>query len=299
MPAATQEPLDCLRLGVVQLRVSTHRRQRNLERSREMVADAAARGCRLVVLPEAVTTGLDLPKSRELAAPVPGAGIEELAHMARTSGVYLAAGVLEMEDDRVYSTAVLLDDQGALLHKYRRIYVYDLEAFFLHSGDLCQVVDTALGRIGLVVGYDIQFPEVPRQLFAQGVELILCPAVLLQPFAESVRLMVEARAAENCCYVAFASATGENTLAGLTFMGGSVILQSPVGLRPYANDFRRQTAVLAEAERQETLLTADLDLAALRRLQTANPLYKDFQRSDFFLGKTTSRVGARPGTGEP
>jgi predicted amidohydrolase len=160
--------------------------------------------------------------------------------------------------------------------------IYDLEAYFLSPGRECRVIDTELGRIGIIAGYDVQFPETFRLLFAQGVEIAVCPSLLLRPFAESIRQMAIARAAENCCYFLFCSATGENTLAGLTYMGNSMMLQSPVGIRPYSQEFRRQDPILAQGRSEEELLVGDLDLDTLRRLQAANPLFRDFKRSNFF-----------------
>lgn len=270
-----------LRVGVVQLQVRTGRTDDNLARAEAFVRRAAEEGCRLVVLPEAFATGLDLPRSRERATSIPGPGVEWLSRLAASQGVYLAAGVLEARGEAVHSTGVLLDDAGRLLHTYRRATVYDLEGYFLSPGGAGGVVDTPLGRMGMIVGYDVQFPETLRLLFAQRAEVVLCPALLLRPFADSIRQMVRARPAENCCYFLFASATGENTLAGLTYLGESAILQSPIGLRPYSREFRRQEAVLAQAGRDEALLVAELDLEQLRRLQDANPLLKDFARSPF------------------
>lgn len=271
-----------LRAAVVQLRLRTGRAADNLHRAGASIRAACQQGARLVVLPEAFMTSLDLPRSREIAQPVPGPLTQWLAERAREEGVYLVAGVLERAGEEVHSTAVLIDDQGRLLLRYRRNNVFDLEAHFLTPGRTCQVADTPLGRIGLILGYDVHFPETARQLCAQGVEILACPAVLLLPFADSIRQMARARAAENCCYLLLASATGENTLAGLTYMGGSAILQSPVGIQPFTSGFRKQEAVLAEAGRDEALLTAELDLVALRRGHALTPLLKDFRRGRLF-----------------
>lgn len=269
-----------VRAGLVQLDVATNRRERNLARAEALVRDAAADGCELVVLPEAFATALNLPKSRELAEPLAGPTVTWMRSLAAELRVYLVGGVLEQGDgDDVHTSAVLAGPDGDLLDVYRRITIYDLERYFISGGLRARVVDTPIGRIGLVVGYDIQFPEVVRQLFADGVELVVCPSILLRPFAESIRQMLRARAAENCCFVLFCSATGENTLAGLTYMGGSEVVQSPVGIRPYSREFRRQEPVLAQADREETLLVCDLRMGELRRLQAANPLAKDFMRS--------------------
>jgi predicted amidohydrolase len=285
---------ETIRVGLVQLNIRTNRGEENLVRAAELVRQASSQGCRLVVLPEAFATGLNLPRSRELARPVPGPAVDWLARLAAEEKVHLAAGLLEERDGEVFSSAVLLNDQGALLHVYRRIYVYDLEAYFLSSGSGCGVVETPFGRVGLIVGYDIQFPEVSRMLFAQSVELIVCPSILLRPFTSSICQMVRARAAENCCYVLFCSATGENTLAGLTYMGNSMVLQSPVGIAPYSREFRRQEPLLAGADRDETVLVADLDLPGLRRLQAANPLFKDFQRGCFHTPFENRSASVKP-----
>lgn len=285
-----------LRAGLIQLSVRTNATEDNLARAGRLITEAARRGCRLVVLPEAFATGLNLPRSHELAVPVPGEVTRWLAERARAEGVFLVAGQLERAGRSVFSAAVLIDDTGRLLDVYRRTTVYDLESYFISPGDGCRVVDTPLGRIGLVLGYDIQFPEVVRVLFAQGVELLVCPALLLRPFAESVHQMVRARAAENCCYVLFCSATGENTLAGLTYMGRSAIVQGPIGVRSYSNQLRPQEPVLAAADREEGLITADLALDDLRRLQAVNPLAKDFLKTR--LCDVLVRAGARRSHGD-
>ncbi|AEY93761.1 carbon-nitrogen hydrolase family protein [Streptomyces olivaceoviridis] len=282
-----------LRVGLVQLSVATNRRTDNLRRAEALVHEAVDDGCELVVLPEAFATALNLPKSHEVAEPVPGPVTEWLAERASRHGVWIAAGLLERNGEHVHSSAVLIADDGSLVDVYRRTVVYDLEAHFLTGEVGTRVVDTPLGRIGLVVGYDIQFPEVLRGLFADGVEIVVCPSILLRPFAEPVRQMLLARAAENCAYVLFAGATGENTLAGLTYMGRTAVIRSPMAIGAYSRDFRRQEPVLAEADREECVVSADLDLHELRRMQAAAPFPADFRRSP--LGQALIAASARPG----
>ncbi|MFI6443629.1 carbon-nitrogen hydrolase family protein [Kitasatospora sp. NPDC050543] len=282
------------RVGLVQLSVATNRRPENLARAEKLVRAAADEGCRLVVLPEVFATALNLPKSHEIAEPVPGPLTEWLADLARELGIWIAAGVLERAGDEVHSAAVLLDDTGRLTGTARRTMVYDLEAHFLTGVTDARVFPTPLGRLGFAVGYDVQFPEVLRGLFADGVEVIIAPSLLLRPFAEPVRQMLLARAAENCAYVLFASATGENTLAGLTYMGRSAVLRSPLAIGAYSRDFRKQQPVLAEAEREECLITADLDLYELRRMRAAAPFPADFRRSPLGLALTAATRPGRP-----
>lgn len=283
------------KVGVVQLNIRTNYVEDNIARTEGLVREAARVGCRLVVVPEAFSTGLNLPQAKKLAQPVPGPLTRWLGALAASESVYLAAGLLEVEEERVYSTAVLFDERGRLLQTYRRVFIYQLESYFLSPGTSCRVLETPLGRLGLLLGYDLQFPELPRVLFSQRVELILCPSLLLKPFAASIRQMALARAAENCCYFLFASAAGENTLAGLTYMGESLMLQSPMGIRPYSNEFKKQQPVLAEAGQGDLLLCAEVDLYHLRRLQQINPLYNDFIKNPFYQNELKPiYIGERP-----
>ncbi|MFJ2744543.1 carbon-nitrogen hydrolase family protein [Streptomyces sp. NPDC087440] len=286
-------PRRRLRAGLIQLSVATNRTADNLRRADALIREAVDDGCELVVLPEAFATALNLPKSHEVAEPVPGPVTRWLAERARQHRIWLAAGLLERNGEQVHSSAVLVRDDGSIADVYRRTVVYDLEAHFLTGEPGARVVDTPLGRIGLVIGYDIQFPEVLRALFADGVEILLCPSILLRPFADPVRQMLLARAAENCAYVLFAGATGENTLAGLTYMGRTAIVRSPMAIGAYSRDFRRQESVLAEADREECVVSADLDLHELRRMQAAAPFLADFRRSP--LGQALVAASVRPG----
>lgn len=260
---------------MVQSRVKARSRDDALRWATERIADAGRDGCALVCLPEAFATSLSLPELKKFAEPVPGPTSDALAEAARAAGVHVAAGIVERDGARIYSSAVLLDDTGALLDVYRRAHTFSLESRFLDRGELPRVSATRVGRIGLIVGYDVNFPETCRLLFREHVEIIACPSQLLAVFRKPVRYMVITRAAENCCYVLYASSAGANTLAGLTYMGHSLIARNPVGLRPYGLDYQEEQEVLAEADGEEGLICADLDLARLRREQEGNPHYAD------------------------
>lgn len=264
-----------VRAGVVQGRVKARSRDDCLAWGVERIAEAGRQGCGLVCLPEAFATSLSLPELKKLAEPIPGPTSEALARAAREAGTHVVAGLVERDGERVYSSALLLDDAGALVDVYRRAHTFSLEARFLARGGPPRVSATRVGRIGLIVGYDINFPEACRLLFRERVEIIACPSQLLAVFRRPVRYMVVARAAENCCYLLYASSAGANTLAGLTYMGHSLIVRNPVGLRPYGLDYQEEQEVLAEAGLEEGLICADLDLGRLRREQESNPHYAD------------------------
>ncbi len=264
-----------VRAGVVQSRVKARSREESLRWAAERIAEAGREGCGLVCLPEAFATSLSLPELKKFAEPIPGPISDTLAQQARASATHVVAGIVERDGGRIYSSAVLIDDAGTIVDVYRRAHTFSLESRFLDRGELPRVNATRAGRIGLIVGYDVNFPEVCRLLFRQHVEILACPAQLLAVFRKPVRYMVVTRAAENCCYVLYASSAGANTLAGLAYMGNSLIVRNPVGLRPYGLDYQEEQEVLAEAGGEEGLICADLDVGRLRREQEGNPHYED------------------------
>jgi predicted amidohydrolase len=252
-----------------------------LARAEALVGRAAADGAALVVLPEGTPNALPLPHLGTVAERLPGPTSDRLAALARACRVYLAVGLAERDGDRLFSTAVLFGPDGGLLARYRRIYLYSLERHFLTPGDDCPVVETPLGRLGLMMGYDLHFPEVTRRLLARGAEVILCPALLLRRFAPAIRQLALARATENACYLILASAAGENTLANLTFMGGSALLQGAIGVDVLEQDLCPQDPVLAQADTAEAVIAATLRLDRLRRIHAASPLQADWRACPF------------------
>jgi len=261
--------------GVIQLAPRINDIDKNLNKVSLAIEECVTNKCQLVVLPEAFATSLELPRLNKIAEKIPGPITYFLKAKAKENNIYLVAGIAEAFEDNIYSSSVLIDHKGEILSTYRRMHVYDLENRFIASGNSVQVTDTPFGRIGMIIGYDLNFPEACRLLFASKVEIIVCPSQLLVAFTKAIRSMALSRAAENCCYFIHASSTGANTLAGLTFMGNSLIARSPIGLSPYSLEYQNETEVLAEAKREETILYADLDLVKLRREQMENPHYNN------------------------
>jgi len=110
-----------VRVGMCQLLVEGGEPERNMKRAREMVAKAADGRCQLVLLPETLDLGWTHPSALHEAAPIPGPRSDELAELARTHGIYICAGLTELDGSAVYNTAVLIDEHGDIILKYRKI----------------------------------------------------------------------------------------------------------------------------------------------------------------------------------
>lgn len=140
-------------------------------------ADKSAPGkIDIMLFPEGMTvvgTGISYV---DIAESVPGPTSKRLGELARQRNSYIAAGIYESEGHAVYNTAILLDRQGRLVGKYRKVYLprEEYEAG-LTPGNAFPVFDTDFGRIGLMICYDVFFSDPAKALAAQGAEVILLP----------------------------------------------------------------------------------------------------------------------------
>lgn len=170
--------------------------QENLEQFSELIAKAAAQKADIVCLPEGITlvgTDHDYISASEA---VPGTTTEYLGKIARKYNLYIVAGILEKKGDLVYNTAVLINRNGELAGKYQKVSLPQEEIEGgITPGNTFSVFDTDFGRIGLMVCYDVFFPEPARILAQQGAEVIFLPI-----WGGNLNL-AKARAIENQVYL--------------------------------------------------------------------------------------------------
>jgi predicted amidohydrolase len=140
--------------SMAQILIEGGRPQANLDRAVDAIRRAAARGCRLVVLPECLDLGWADPSARDLARPIPGPHAERLAEAASAHKVHVAAGLVERAGDRLYNAAVLIGPSGDLLLHHRKINELDIALDLYAVGEWLGVVETELGTLGLAVCAD-------------------------------------------------------------------------------------------------------------------------------------------------
>jgi predicted amidohydrolase len=168
----------------------------NLKVFGALVDKAGTEKADIVCLPEGATivgTQLDYISGSE---PVPGPTTKYLGDVARRNDLYIVAGLLEKDGDVVYNTAVLIDRNGNLAGKYRKTSLPREEIDGgVTPGNSFPVFDTDFGRIGIMICWDVTFPEPARALAQQGAEVIFLPI-----WGGNVKL-AQARAIENQVYV--------------------------------------------------------------------------------------------------
>ena len=189
-------------------------------------------GAELVVLPETAssgfTPGCSVEQLWDLVADIPGPLTEPLQQAARDSGAHVVWGTYERGVGRgvVHNSAVLIGPDGAVLGTYRKTHPFCSElrsrGGWVTPGDRVTVIDTELGRIGMAICFDGDFPELWRIQAVQGAEVIARPSALLRS-ADIAELTSRARAYDNHIYVIAANATGVDA-AGVFFFGNSHIV---------------------------------------------------------------------------
>src|SRR5215210_1589308 len=258
-----------LRVACVQL-TSRSDKAANLEKAERLVAQAAATGADVVVLPEkwnAIGSAEVLHGAAE--ALEGGESVEAMADWARTHGLTLVGGsITERREGRekLSNTSIVFGSDGTIVGVYRKIHMLDVEVgghVYRESdaeepGDEPVVVDLEGWPTGLRVCYDIRFPELYRILALQGAEVVTVPAhFTLYTGKDHWELLLRARAVENQYYVVAAAQIGE-TVPGRLSYGRSLIVD-PWGI------------VVAVAPDDETVIAAELDRRRLEDVRAKLP----------------------------
>jgi len=213
-------------VATVQMRPKLGEAEENLVKMTETISKIASQQkVDLIVFPELITSGNELGvRFTELAQRVPGPTINLMAQRANEYGVFIAFGMVTKEkvESVLYNSAVLVGPDGELLDIYNKIHLRGEERMAFREGFKLPVIPTEVGNIGLMIGYDLAFPEVARSLALDGAEVI---AVLANWEASNIdewKTYTRARAYENSVFVAGANRVGEDVT--LNFGGESMIV---------------------------------------------------------------------------
>lgn len=255
----------------------------NLERSLAAARAAFRSGARLVVLPELVASGYVHPDRASLVAaaePLTGETVRSWTELCRQEGGYLCGGLAELDGDRLYNTAVLLGPDGVLLH-YRKVHLFAAEKALFDPGNLgFPLADVEGARLGLLICYDLRFPEAVRLLALQGADVVCVPTAWVPGFNSETTddhgLPPQAHTAltqANLNQVAIVCADQVGSWGDTTFLGASLVAG------PYGE-------VLAGPldQRAEATALVELDLGAIAASQERGELIspRADRRSDVY-----------------
>lgn len=269
-------------VAVAQLALAVGEPDANRQAASAAVAEAAAAGARLVVLPELSDSGYvfsDAGEARSLASPAASSvTLREWRTLAARHGLAIAGGFCELgPDGKLYNSAAIVDAAGTRA-VYRKAHLWDAEKkIFTPGDDAPPVVALPFGNVGLMICYDLEFPEWVRLAALSGADLIAAPvnwpasASPAPPGERSGEVVVaQAAAWSNGVFIAVADRCG--TERGVDWVGGSVIIRH--GGYPAAGPVcADRTAVLTAA--------IDPRLARDKRNSELNDLFAD-RRPDLY-----------------
>ncbi|KGU73195.1 carbon-nitrogen hydrolase family protein [Burkholderia pseudomallei] len=219
--------------------VSTPDRERNLAEAGRLIADAAASGARLVLLPEyfCFMGHQDTDKLALAEAYRDGPIQRFLAERAKAHGIWVIGGTLPLkapEPSRVLNTTLVFDPQGREAARYDKIHLFNFEkgdesfdeARTISPGDAVRTFDAPFGRVGLSVCYDLRFPELYRRM--GDCAMIVVPSAFTYTTGRAHwETLLRARAVENQCYVLAAAQGGKHENGRRTW--GRSMLVDPWG----------------------------------------------------------------------
>jgi predicted amidohydrolase len=241
---------------------------KNLDRMKQSAATAARTGADLLIFPETYLSGYNIGADIEKVAEKPdGPASRVAAAIARESNIALLYGYPEKAPDGIYNSALLIDRNGETRINCRKTHLYgSTEKQRYRLGD--SLVHTELDglSIGVLICYDVEFPEAVRSLTLAGADLIAVPTALMKPFCRIIDIVIAARAYENQVYVAYANRCGRE--GDLVYCGRSTV----VG--PDGN-------IIAQAGTGAEILYAEIDRKAISAERRDNPVLAD-RRSELY-----------------
>lgn len=211
----------------------------NLLEAERLITQAVEQGAQFVVLPEnfALMGKVENDKLEFMESEGQGKLQDFLSSEARKHGIWLLGGTIPLESPisgKAYAASLLFNDKGEQIARYNKIHLFDVqlpdadeqyhESATVAHGDQVIVTDTAFGRVGIAVCYDLRFPEQFRSMQEMGAEIILLPAAFTMRTGKAHwEVLLRARAVENLCYVVAAGQGGFHINGRATY-GHSMIV---------------------------------------------------------------------------
>jgi predicted amidohydrolase len=251
--------------ALIQMDVAIGEPEANFAKAEAMLEQAMAHTERpdVILLPELWNTGYALPQVRELADRG-GSRTEGLVgEFCRNHRVNVIAGsVSDLRGGQVYNTIYAFDREGNRVADYSKIHLFRLmdEEKYLFAGETVGAARIDGVSSGMMICYDIRFPEVARKLALDGASVLFVPAEWPHPRLHHWRTLLQARAIENQMFVVACNRMG--TSGKTDFFGHSMIVD------PWGE-------IVVEGGEEETILHASIDLADVEHIRRTIPVFED------------------------
>jgi deaminated glutathione amidase len=269
------------KIALAQIKSSTIKKE-NLDLACALIDEARSKRARLIAFPEFLMSyspgEQNAAQLASLAESIDGPFVSALRDAAKGSETVLLATIYETcaVPDRVFDTALWIDAGGGIAAVYRKLHLYDAFGFresdkFQPGADIAPPVECADARCGMMICYDLRFPEMARMLALDGADVLFAPSGWVQGDMklDHWQTMIKARALENGCYIVAPDQTGN------IFIGHSLVVD-PFG------------RIVADMGDKEGLEIIDLDLAIVAEAREKLPLIKN-RRAEVYTKYLTGR----------
>ncbi len=262
------------KIAVVQMKADINK-AKNLEKIIGYIKEAAKRNSKLCAFPEFMMFYTPSHQSAaelaSLAEKISGEFVTSICKAAKESSIQVVGTFYEKspKTNRVYDTSFLIDKNGKLISKYRKIHLYDALGFKeskkLYPGSSVMTpVKSTIGKIGMMICYDLRFPEMSRMLASSGSEILVIPSAWVKGKMKEEHWITinKTRALENGCYVVAPDQVGN------IYCGRSLVVD-PFG------------KVLLDMKKREGISIVDISLDQVRQVRKKLPLLKN-RRVDIY-----------------
>lgn len=231
--------------------------------------ERAHQPCDLIILPELFQSGYHVGgKVVDHAEPFDGPFAKSIAELAYTYSTAILYGYSERQDEILYNSAQCLNKKGQLIGHHRKLLLPPgFEGDQFTPGDSCQLFELKGFKVGILICYDIEFPENLRHIALQGADLVAVPTALGAQWGVVSEKVVPTRAFENGVYVCYSNSCGHEN--GMEFFGGSCVIN------PDGSD-------LARAGKTPVFLHSCIKKSDVAAAQSRLPYHKDVQKLPWF-----------------
>ena len=265
---------NSMKVAVVQFKASTNK-ETNLKKILDYISKAAKNKAALVAFPEFMmfyTNSSQSPKQlANLAETIKGNFVNTIAKSAKENQIQVIGSFYEKstKKDRVYDTSFVIDKSGKVISSYRKIHLYDALGFkesnkMTSGSKISNPVKTSIGTVGMMICYDLRFPEMSRSLAVSGSEVLVVPSAWVKGEMKEEHWLTinKTRAIENGCYVISPDQVGN------IYCGRSVVVD------PYGK-------ILLDMKKKQGISYVNIELKKIKNIRKVLPLLKN-RRTDIY-----------------
>ena len=263
-----------MKAAIVQFKASTNK-ETNLKKILNYILKAAQNKATLVAFPEFMmfyTAASQTPKKlASLAETINGNFVTTIANTAKENQIQVIGSFYEKstKKDRVYDTSFIIDKSGKVISTYRKIHLYDALGFresdkMTSGSKIAKPVTTSIGKVGMMICYDLRFPEMSRSLAAAGSEILVVPSAWVKGYMKEEHCLTinKTRAIENGCYVIAPDQVGN------IYCGRSIVVD------PYGK-------ILLDMKKKQGIGYVNIELKKIKQIRKMLPLLKH-RRTDVY-----------------